>query len=841
MALLDPTYQTKLVKFSDYVSQLVFLKKAWKPENKAYIESQANKLRWQAALAGFDLKMLETEATKKNKQDPSKIDWKAFESQTIASINAATELGKLKVLAKQGGLTVAKEQAQKIRLNAAYNGLDLNEIELMAGQYSDTKHKEPAASYTKAAKADMGEAEYAAQLLRNAEKAKSIASSNMTDAQKKTASNKLHNDSQNLRADALKDGLNLWNIEKLYMPSVTGHAWSQADYDNAKGYIDKLYQTAGKDPKKVAVPSRSSGGSKNDFAFTSPLRKRTMYGETFSGADMLVFMAFPNMPPIQVGTATTVSVTTYREKKQFRTMGRVSTRGITKGPRTVSGKIIMTVINEHFVETLKNTVPYLAQYTTLKMDELPSFDMLISMGNEYGGSAMMVINGITIVDEQKTLSIEELFTENIFTYLARDYQPLRAVESDISKPYKPLEWYSYKFREQGSELIGKFKLDSIQLSKQSANLSKLLPDPRYSEEWTYVENGKVDLADEESRKEQAFHEIMKKIDKMPPEVRGLFIQILDGNNKPIRSGKIRVKFDNSTYDGTTNPFTNKDEMIPLSGYEDNMAEFEFGNSKAIKSGDGKYYGQLLSEGNGYPGGEKFTVEFEGTSPAGKKWYVTKKGAVDGATMSPVWTANAQYKKPANPDDSAPYEMWVNQVKDTTKTDKYPTSWYQFDGKVSNNMPNKVDVTFKNYREKCPYKAVSGDDVFIGVTITKGSTLVKGQNVFYTWEMWTDFARQISDPNQRMMLDRLNPKILTSADNSGSGAPSTRSYQTTADGSNYMKLSQIVEWGGMNGKIIHYNDLPLATIVKVYAVYEDPNGKKHYAQWMIRKVNAKMDA
>lgn len=186
-------------------------------------------------------------------------------------------------------------------------------------------------------------------------------------------------------------------------------------------------------------------------------------GATYSGADMIVFMAFPNHKPIEIGSVTTVSYTTYREKKQVRTLGRISAKGFTKAGRTISGRMIFTVIYEHIVESLRKEIPYLSEHSHILMDELPPFDLVVSFGNEYGGSAGLIIQGVTTVDEQKTMSVEELFTENIFTYIARRIEPMKDTSNITENKWNPLDHISTSFRGQ-NERLGKFKIDELALN-----------------------------------------------------------------------------------------------------------------------------------------------------------------------------------------------------------------------------------------------------------------------------------------------------------------------------------------------------------------------------------------
>lgn len=208
------------------------------------------------------------------------------------------------------------------------------------------------------------------------------------------------------------------------------------------------------------------------------------FGETYSGADMSVYMAFPGHRPLWIGTVSTVSYTVYREKKQVRTLGAINAKGIVKGPRTISGRLIFTVMAEHIVESIRREIPYLHVFKNILMDELPPFDLLVTFGNEYGSGAGLVVQGITTVDEQKTMTVEDLFTENIFTYLARGLEPMRDMYANrIKQPYEPLDWYTSDFRHPQSEVMAKFKVNDLMLTKESLLLADPTPFIGGPEEW----------------------------------------------------------------------------------------------------------------------------------------------------------------------------------------------------------------------------------------------------------------------------------------------------------------------------------------------------------------------
>lgn len=200
---------------------------------------------------------------------------------------------------------------------------------------------------------------------------------------------------------------------------------------------------------------------------------------SFSGVDMIVQFVFPGARPITIGTASTISYSSFREKRQVRTLSRISIKGTTKGPRTVSGSMIFTVINQHIVndilESLQKsqankltTVPVYANYDKLKIDELPPFDMVITFANEYGQSAKLIVYGITIIDDGMVLSIEDIFTENQMTFIARDIELMKSTTGRlVAEEFKG----SYVAR-NFDEPLGRFRIERIDSVESLNNLAK---------------------------------------------------------------------------------------------------------------------------------------------------------------------------------------------------------------------------------------------------------------------------------------------------------------------------------------------------------------------------------
>lgn len=157
------------------------------------------------------------------------------------------------------------------------------------------------------------------------------------------------------------------------------------------------------------------------------------YYKTFSGADSLAFMLLPDCKPILLGSLTTFSYSMYRDKKPVTLVGKVNVSGYTRGMRVIAGTMIFTLINQHLSKDLVEQVPYLSKHGKIKADELPLFDIMVISANEYGASTKMMVYGIDITDDAQVLSIQDLFTENTFNFVARDLDEFTAQKTTVVK------------------------------------------------------------------------------------------------------------------------------------------------------------------------------------------------------------------------------------------------------------------------------------------------------------------------------------------------------------------------------------------------------------------------
>lgn len=151
------------------------------------------------------------------------------------------------------------------------------------------------------------------------------------------------------------------------------------------------------------------------------------YYKSFSGTDTLAFIMMPGSSPVVIGSLTTISYSMYRNKKPVINIGRTNINGVTRGSRIFAGTMIFTLINQHWLKELQEQLDWLKGYDELKVDELPLFDIMIVSANEYGNAVSMYIYGIDFTDEAQTISVEDLFTENVFSFIARDISNFKTI------------------------------------------------------------------------------------------------------------------------------------------------------------------------------------------------------------------------------------------------------------------------------------------------------------------------------------------------------------------------------------------------------------------------------
>lgn len=193
---------------------------------------------------------------------------------------------------------------------------------------------------------------------------------------------------------------------------------------------DKQYTYNQTENEKIAR-SRAQKGEQDYYS--------NAYGffNSFSGADIVAYIHIPPQPmqneniqgpnnmsePVVgiLGNLQTISYSTFREVNPVRSLGKIYPNSYTRGPRTVAGTLVWTVLDQYVLsEALKYS--YVNDYdpSTILIDQIPPFNIIITFNNEYGDVATMGIYGVRMVNEGATFSVDDMITEQTNTYVAQD-------------------------------------------------------------------------------------------------------------------------------------------------------------------------------------------------------------------------------------------------------------------------------------------------------------------------------------------------------------------------------------------------------------------------------------
>lgn len=155
---------------------------------------------------------------------------------------------------------------------------------------------------------------------------------------------------------------------------------------------------------------------------------------TYSPADIVaaITLQTPEGPISTVlGQLQTISYSIYQDKAPVRTVGNMNVKDWVFGPRSIAGSLVFTVFNKHWMNSIMDqlkdkSVMKNAHFIT---DELPPFDVTISFANEYGFDSKMAIYGVRIMNEGQVMSINDIYIENTYQYVATDIDLMDSLES----------------------------------------------------------------------------------------------------------------------------------------------------------------------------------------------------------------------------------------------------------------------------------------------------------------------------------------------------------------------------------------------------------------------------
>lgn len=168
--------------------------------------------------------------------------------------------------------------------------------------------------------------------------------------------------------------------------------------------------------------------------------------QTFSGTDIKAVMYLPlltmnsalgkNTPKIKVfADLQTISISSTRSVSPVRVFGKSNPIAYTKGATTFAGTMVFATINRDAFSEIYDTdlaESYQNAANSIIAHQLPPFSIVITASNEKGAAGIQVIHGIVITNYGTTYSVDDLYTETSYTYIATDISPLVPATSDVT-------------------------------------------------------------------------------------------------------------------------------------------------------------------------------------------------------------------------------------------------------------------------------------------------------------------------------------------------------------------------------------------------------------------------
>jgi hypothetical protein len=150
---------------------------------------------------------------------------------------------------------------------------------------------------------------------------------------------------------------------------------------------------------------------------------------SYSGCDITVTASLPsiNGQPMNkyytLGSLQTLSISTHQDKRPVRSLGIINAKDYVMGPRTIAGSMVFAVFNKHFATEIMHDLGASGSNVVLP-DEIPALNITVNFANEYGRMSRMAIYGVKIVNEGQVMSINDLYTENTYQFVALGLEPL---------------------------------------------------------------------------------------------------------------------------------------------------------------------------------------------------------------------------------------------------------------------------------------------------------------------------------------------------------------------------------------------------------------------------------
>ena len=133
-----------------------------------------------------------------------------------------------------------------------------------------------------------------------------------------------------------------------------------------------------------------------------------------------------------LGSLQTISISTHQDKRPVRAIGNINAIDYVMGQRTIAGSLVFAVFDRHFADEIFNDLKTYTKDTVILTDEIPPLDLTISFANEYGKKSKMTLYGVRMINEGQVMSINDLYTENTYQFVALGMEPLTCEDENYT-------------------------------------------------------------------------------------------------------------------------------------------------------------------------------------------------------------------------------------------------------------------------------------------------------------------------------------------------------------------------------------------------------------------------
>lgn len=173
------------------------------------------------------------------------------------------------------------------------------------------------------------------------------------------------------------------------------------------------------------------------FAFESSEEywaKSGKQAQTWSGSDVRVVFTLPTTSPafnpgssfLESVQLQTITMSSASSLFPVRRCGEAKAQDYTKGTRTFAGSMVFSIIGEDPLQRLFSIDALRSSMRTddsWHIDQMPPLDCILLFSNEFGANGIQVIQGIQFSNWGQTVSIDDMYLESTYSYIADHITP----------------------------------------------------------------------------------------------------------------------------------------------------------------------------------------------------------------------------------------------------------------------------------------------------------------------------------------------------------------------------------------------------------------------------------